>query len=194
MTSIFFSTAICNCCRIYLNKDNLVSIEDYSSFKIKPTRKNNCDCPICEVAHLNNQCENKYTLKTSSKISQPQNKVLHVCPKCFSVLAKGISHHCNKQNKIANVLNISQDVKEQVASAIIRKATKKVSQHSIMDLNQGRGSHIKVKVLNSVNKNLPEPTIGVSYIQEMKEEFNLSAESTKKFIAKYRKLHGRNTV
>ena len=78
----------------------------------------------------------KEDIDTSINIPEEEHrepvKKPKLCPECFSEVQKGMTHQCNKQNAISNLLQLVQtlgsDSAEQLAARILKH---KMSEESI---------------------------------------------------------------
>ena len=72
-----------------------------------------CSCKICEIGRMMGPKYQKYEAQQSNKVGTPKiknitppAKAIPVCSKCFSMLAKGLPHHCSKVQKQENLANL----------------------------------------------------------------------------------------
>lgn len=198
------TTVICNSCyrKLYRNKSdesNFV-LPDYSKFIFRNTRSNSdenqCSCYLCTLIRSRKNNENK------KKKHIIKNFVENRCKKCFSVIARGISHYC-KKGKYKNVKelvqhNLDGKQKDHVVASLLKDKTVVNNvdgiQNNVVLLSQDKGKPLKLVIRPKEKNNNEANLISVNEVAEMQNNFNFSSKTTKGVLSSVRKMVGKRKV
>ena len=141
---------ICEKCRSCLRRKdsgehiNLPSLYNFETIKIRPqTRDTQCDCLICSVGKLRNNGQQKTQLLQSSAQNTPSSTVQKRCSDCFSIIGRGLPHHCTKgtlRNNLVAVATKDPVAFERVAALVV--SSKDSSPHGTVRLSQPQGGRM----------------------------------------------------
>ena len=98
---------------------------------------------ICSVGKLKNNGQQKTQLLQSSAQNTPSSTVQKRCSDCFSIIGRGLPHHCTKgtlQNNLVAVATKDPVASEQVAALVV--SSKDSSPHGTVRLSQPQGGRM----------------------------------------------------
>lgn len=180
-----YPSGLCSTCKIKLDKGTVINnVINYEERQIEKNVNDMgmCVCDICAVARSNSYEYQKDPSLKKNKAGRPSTsspkKNMTVCSKCMSEVGKGVPHVCTSRNKIENILKVSGNQKEQVASRVLADisntmpSTSSAQNAPILTLKRDRGVPMNVVIPNKKARLALEnpPIVDVHVLKEIQIE------------------------
>ena len=151
-----------------------------------------CSCPICVIGRLNGQDYKQYAQAHSDErgrkktsTATPPTQTLPLCPKCLSLIGRGVEHTCSKAQRRENLANFvrtsSGYTKDKVTSEGLKSLCedKGVNPRSggTLSLKTGGNNPFQVQV-GKVNPALKRPLFTAESLKRLQNSENFSNRQT----------------